>query len=223
MDRLLIVEGEEDQKFFDTVCRQIGDGVQVKVRVRGERGKQKAIEAFGSALTALTSASKDRVGLVVDADWPHINASDGFDNTRSAINEALQARSFTALSQLPGTSGFRSAANGRPNVTVGAWIMPDNKSGGCLEDFVAQVVGAAQHDRFRFAADWASRVADGQHGGPAFDFKRHHLSKAQMGTWLAWSDPPRMSLGAVASAETMLDPQQAVFQELILWLRHLYL
>jgi hypothetical protein len=101
--------------------------------------------------------------------------------------------------------------------------MPDNKSGGCLEDFVAKVVGAAQHDRFRFAADWASRVAAGQHGGPAFDSKRHHLSKAQMGTWLAWSDPPRMSLGAVASAETMLDPQQAVFQELILWLRHLYL
>lgn len=223
MDRLLFVEGEEDKKFFDAVCRQIGEGVQVKVHVREERGKPKAIDVFGSTLAALTPASKGRFGLGVDADWPHVNASDGFDNTRAAINAALQARSFTALSQFPGTSGFRSAANGRPNVTVGAWIMPDNKSGGCLEDFVAKGVAAAQHDRFRFAANCASRVADGQHGGPAFDFKRHHLSKAQMGTWLAWSDPPRMSLGAVASAETMLDPQQAVFQELILWLRHLYL
>jgi hypothetical protein len=222
MDRLLIVEGEEDEKFFSTVCRGIGYGVQVQVRINQTRGKQKAIDTFASTLKSLSVASDSRVGLVVDADQQAINSSDGFANTRTAINGHLTSLSFKALAQASGTSGFLADANAKPKVKVGAWIMPDNRSDGYLEHFVSQVVAAAEADRYRFAADLASRVADGKHNGPPFNFKPHHRPKAELGTWLAWSDPPRMSLGAVASAG-LLDQQHAQFQELMQWLRLLYL
>lgn len=224
MDRLLIVEGEEDEKFFKTICRDIGAGVQVNVRVQiqEKRGKPKAIETFGDQLAILSPASDARVGLVVDADQPAANATDGFINTRASINERLAAVSFNALTNASGTSGLLATSNARPRVKVGAWIMPDNKSDGYLEHFVSQVVAPTETDRHRFAAATAGKVAEGQHGGPAFSFKKHHLHKAELGTWLAWSDPPRMSLGAVASAG-MLDRHKPPFEDLMQWLRLLYL
>lgn len=223
MERLLIVEGEEDQKFFSTICREeIGAGVHVTVHVHEKRGKQKAIETFGDRLAMLSSASHLRVGLVVDADRQAINATDGFANTRKATNDRLAAAAFNPLTSGNGTSGLLATSNSRPRVKVGAWIMPDNKSDGYLEHFILKVVSDDERERFQFAAATAGKVGEQKHGGPAFPFKGHHLPKAELGTWLAWSDPPRMSLGAAASAG-MLDRQQPLFQELRQWLRLLYL
>jgi hypothetical protein len=224
MERVLIVEGEEDEKFFKTICREIGAGVQVNVRVQVQekRGKPKAIETFGDQLAILSAASDARVGLVVDADQQAVNATDGFVNTRATINERLAAGSFNPLTHVSGTSGLLSTSNSRPRVKLGAWIMPDNKSDGYLEHFISHVIADAESDRHQFAAATARKVADGQHGGPTFSFRKHHLPKAELGTWLAWSDPPRMSLGAVASAG-MLDRQKPPFQDLMQWLRLLYL
>lgn len=224
MERLLIVEGEEDEKFFSTICREVAAGVQVKVhvQVKEKRGKPKAIETFGDQLAILSAASDARVGIVVDADQQALNATDGFANTRKTINARLMAVAFNPLTVGSGTSGLLATSNSRPRVKVGAWIMPDNKSDGYLEQFVSQVIAPTESDRFRFAAGTADKVAEGQHGGPAFSFKKHHLPKAELGTWLAWSDPPRMSLGAVASSG-MLDQQKPPFLDLMQWLRLLYL
>lgn len=220
MQRLLIVEGEEDRKFFEAVFRVTGHAEQVDIR-HHPSGKSNAIQLFGARLELLTKASTARIGLAIDADDPALNASDGFVNTHSAVNQQLQQHRFNALARGAGTTGFVSKANHNSAVLAGLWVMPDNMSNGYLEDFANSVVAANERDRQSFAWKEAKSVLDKAHGGPNFSFKAHHLAKAAVGTWLAWSDPPRMNLGTAVS-RGLLDTQDAKFQSLIAWLSLLY-
>jgi hypothetical protein len=220
MDCLLIVEGEEDKTFFYFVLQALGMDKQVDIR-HDKSGKSNALNTFGAKLQQLTPASKSRIGLVVDADQYAVNPDGGFASSRTAINEKLQAGSFNALAQAAQTSGFIAQANGKPHVRAGAWVMPDNGSDGYLEHFASRVVSTGEEDRLRFAAGQAKAVGEGRHGGPAFAFKPHHLCKAEIGTWLAWSQRPRISLG-VAVREGLLDLQHPQFQNLTTWLKTLY-
>jgi hypothetical protein len=220
MERLLIVEGEEDKKFFEAVFRAIGRADEVAIR-HHPSGKANAISVFGASLDRLTRASKASVGLVVDADDPVLNATDGFLNTRRLVNQQLQQRLFSALTQGVGTSGLLATAPQFGAVRAGLWVMPDNKSNGYLEDFANAVVAQGEKDRQAFAATISTSVANGAHGGPTYTFKAHHLPKATIGTWLAWSDPPRMNLGTAVS-RGLLDIEHPRFQSLIAWLNLLY-
>lgn len=219
MDRMLIVEGEEDQKFFAAVFRSVGlPKIEIKYH---PSGKQNAIVTFAARLELLTKATHARIGIVLDADDPAVSAGAGAKATIQSINGELTKRSFNALTVAKGTSGLIATANALPAVRVGAWVMPDNHSNGLLENFVSEVVSAPHAHCFAFAAGKAADVLGMKHGGPKYSFKPHHLAKAAAGTWLAWTDPPRMSLGAAVSAG-VLDIEGANFQRLISWLETLY-
>jgi hypothetical protein len=220
MERLLIVEGEEDKKFFEAVFRAMDRADEVAIR-HHPSGKSNAISLFGAALERLTRASNASVGLVVDADDPALNATDGFLSTRRLVNKQLQLRHFAALTPGPGTSGLLAHAPQFGAVRAGLWVMPDNHSNGYLEDFANAVVAHSEKPRQTFASAISASVSNGGHGGPAYAFKAHHLSKATIGTWLAWSDPPRMNLGTAVS-RGLLDVEHARFQSLIAWLNLLY-
>lgn len=220
MQRLLVVEGEEDKKFFEAVFRSMGRADQVDIR-HHPSGKSNAILVFGARLDLLTRASKARVGLAIDADDPALNASDGFPNTRQSVNHQLQQRSFNALAMGAGTTGFLAAANHLSDVIAGLWVMPDNHANGYLEDFANSVAALSEQDQKSFASTVSTSVLSGSHGGPKFAFKAHHLPKATVGTWLAWSDPPRMNLGTAVS-RGLLDLQHPAFLSLIAWLNLLY-
>ena len=220
MHRLLIVEGEEDKKFFEAVLRAMSHADQVEIR-HHPSGKANAILVFGARLDLLTRASKARVGLAVDADDPVLNASDGFVNTQKSVNQQLQQRRFNGLVVGAGTSGFLSRTNQGSDVLTGLWVMPDNGSNGYLEDFANSVVAPSEQGRHSFAFKQSRAVLNASHGGPNFAFKAHHLPKAAVGTWLAWSDPPRMNLGTAVS-RGLLDIQHTKFQSLIAWLNLLY-
>ncbi len=220
MQRLLIVEGEEDRKFFEAVFRSIGQIGKVEIR-HHPSGKSNAIQTFGARLDLLTRASKDRIGLAVDADDPHLNASDGFENTLSSVNQQLHRLQFSPLTQGQGTSGFISKSSAFATSVAGLWVMPDNSSNGYLEDFASSVAVAAERDRALFAWGSAESVLNNAHGGPPFSFKTHHLVKAGIGTWFAWSDPPRMNLGTAVS-RGLLDLNHTNFQALKAWINLLY-
>jgi hypothetical protein len=220
MQRLLIVEGEEDKKFFEAVLRVSGHPEMVDIHFHPS-GKSNAIQVFAAKLELLTRASRARVGLAIDADDPDLNASDGFANTQKAVNQHLIARGFNALVTGAGTTGFLSRANSRPDLLTGLWVMPDNGSNGYLEDFARSVVATSEADRALYALNSTKSILENSHGGPRFSFKAHHLPKASIGAWLAWSDPPRMNLGTAVS-RGLLDIQAAKFQPLISWLNLLY-
>lgn len=227
-DRLLIVEGVEDQTFFAAVFRKLGMDDMANlhpttgtIRVPAERrGKGQAIKLFGSALFG-TEVTAKRVGLVVDADQQAVNTAEGFAATLSSINAELRRQSFGDLTQASPASGFFAQSANKPHVKAGAWVMPDNRADGDLEHFAGGVVATREAARFQYANARAREVGDKTHGGPEFAFRRHHQHKAALGTWLAWSDPPRMSLGTAVSWD-WLDIKHPQFQHLTTWLTTLY-
>lgn len=220
MQRLLIVEGEEDKKFFEAVFRVMGHPEEIEIRFHPS-GKSNAIQVFGARLDLVTQATKARIGLAIDADDPRLNASDGFANTHKAVNQQLQQRHFNALAIGTGTSGFLSKGNRYADVLTGLWVMPNNSANGYLEDFANSTVAASERDRQSYALKVTESVMRDTHGGPSFEIKEHHLAKAVVGTWFAWSDPPRMNLGTAVS-RGLVNIRDPKFQPLIAWLNLLY-
>ena len=81
----------------------------------------------------------------------------------------------------------------RPHARIGIWLMPDNRTAGRLEDFLARLIPAS--DACWSLAQDATRAAQGQ-GCRVAD----HL-KSSIHTWLAWQDTPGLSFGTALRAE----------------------
>ncbi len=223
MQRLLIVEGEEDQKFFEYVLALLEINARVThVKVESQRGKDKAITTFRDALSGLLTSAKAQIGLMVDADDFHVNQDSGFQKTQSKINQVLQGENFNALNVIPNSTGYKSLRNGFKDVKAGVWIMPNNKDDGYLEHFSIKIISESEEAQFKFAHDQTKKIMDKVHQGPDFSFKDHHFEKAAIGAWLAWSDPPRMGLGLALKEKKRLDINHVEFDHLKAWLHWLY-
>ena len=215
MSDLLFVEGEEDKKFFLSISRDGGIKIDVKC---DPRGKGNAINSFVSMLKLQTSASKNRIGLVVDADFPQNGG--GFAETQALINQRLQAINWSPLSQTK-YSGFKTTSSNASGTQAGVWIMPNNSDNGYAEAFVIQTIAQPQKMLAAYAFQQTAIAIAGGNGIPVLPTKPHHLDKARVGVWLAWSDPPRMSLGA-ANSNNLLDFNAGVGKNLSDWLTWLY-
>lgn len=215
VSNLLFVEGEEDKKLFLSVSRACGVEVDVKC---DPRGKGNAILSFIATLKLQTSASKNRVGLVVDADF--LQNGGGFAATQTLINQKLHGINWSPLSQTQ-YSGFRTTTNKGGELQAGIWIMPDNFNDGYLENLVIQSIALTQQPLSNYASQQTAVAIAGGTGIPAIPTKPHHLDKAKIGTWLAWNDPPRMSIGA-AHSNNLLKFTGGLGGDLSNWLKWLY-
>lgn len=213
---VLFVEGDEDRKLFLSISRSLNFKVEVKY---DPSGKGNAILGFIAALKLQTSASKTRIGLVVDADF--LQHGSGFVATQALINQKLQAIDWNPLS-LTQYSGFGTTSPKVKDVQAGVWVMPDNLSDGYVENFVIQSISASQQPLANYAFQQTVIADFGGNGIPPIPTKPHHMDKAKVGTWLAWNDPPRMSLGA-AHASHLLDFDAGLGGDLSDWLKWLYL
>lgn len=214
-DRLIVVEGEEDQKFFTVLARNLGLSA-VEIRCHPS-GKGNAIATFGAAVLKQTPASKSRVALVVDADYPA--GGTGFNATVRQINERLALASCAPLSNRIG-GGFSSAKAGSA-LRLGAWVMPNNADDGYCEHFAVDSISNLKRAEFNYAAKVCRDALSSSKSGYAFPVRSIHATKAEIGTWLAWQDPPRMSL-AKALTDDLLDQSKPNMRALASWLNWLF-
>lgn len=213
--KILFVEGEEDKKLFQSTSRSCGISLDVKC---DPSGKGNAVLSFVAALKLQTSASRNRIGLVVDADF--LQNGGGFLATQALINQKLKSINWSPLSQTP-YSGFKTTDNKNNGVQVGVWIMPDNLNDGYVENFVIQSISLDQQPLSNYAVQQTILAAAGGNGIPTIPTKPHHLDKAKIGTWLAWNNPPRMSIGA-AHSNNLLNFNAGIGSDLTNWLKWLY-
>jgi len=216
LSKILFVESEEDKKLFLSISRSWNLNVQVKC---DPSGKGNAIDGFIATLKLQTSASKNRIGLVVDADF--LQHGGGFLATQTLINKRLRDIHWCPLSQTQ-YSGFGATSTKIKDAQAGIWIMPDNCNDGYVENFVIQSISAQQQLLADYAAQQTAIAEAGGNGIPAIPTKPHHMDKAKVGTWLAWNDPPRMSLGA-AHSNNFLNFNTGLGGDLSSWLKWLYL
>lgn len=206
MSKLLVVEGVEDELLFKQILRNIGlNSVDVKSH---PSGKGNAISTFCSAVMLY-----DRVGLVVDADFPTYGG--GFSDTQKLINSDLNKINFGPLGALPG--GGLGCLKTRKR--QGVWIMPDNISDGYLENFLDSMIEPSLLGGYQYA-DQATRTALSASVG--FTAKTHHRCKSNFGAWLAWHDPPRMSF-AKAMSNCYFDKNSNSYKSITNWLKWIFL
>jgi len=98
----------------------------------------------------------------------------------------------------------------------GVWIMPDNKSGGMLENFCHTLVPAVSKGLWEFACQCAQNAK--AYGA---SYKVVHTDKAYMHTWLAWQDPPGERMGS-AITKQILRNETASAMSFVRWFRELY-
>jgi len=146
------------------------------------------------------------LGIMVDAD-------DKFDVRWARIREFCAPRFKDVPAQLPETGLVVSDDAGRK---FGAWIMPDNKSGGMLETFCRHLVPDSATQTWAHAEMSVQEAR--RRGAP---WRDTHREKAHIHTWLAWQDPPGERMG-IALTKKILDPTGSLAATFVSWFSSLY-
>ena len=97
----------------------------------------------------------------------------------------------------------------------GAWIMPNNKDAGMVENFCHDLIPAGDK-LWRFAQGCAINAKT-----RGASFREVHFHKAEMHTWLAWQDPPGERMGS-AITKKILNHDADAAKPFIDWFRNLY-
>lgn len=198
--RLLWVEGKDDSAVSRSLCaaHELPEFV-----VQAKNGVDEILDTF---FTRLRAPGADRFGVLVDANG---NAQARWDSIRGTLGEEGYREIPERLHQ-DGT--IVQGPRHRPR--FGARIMPDNRSPGAVEDFVAMLVPAGDALWVR-AGDAVDSIPNEHRRFPA-----GRRSKAHMHTWLAWQEQPGSPMGQ-AIGKGDLDAHAPAAQRFVAWLRRL--
>lgn len=169
----------------------------------GPQGK----DAVLSAIKATVKLNpREAVGFVVDAD-------DSAKRTWEAVASRLKGAKVPTPDGIP-EEGFIGRAD--PYGTrVGVWIMPDNRRGGELEDFL-QDLADDEHRLFRHAQGTTEEAKS-----RGATFPDHKTSKAVLHTWLAWQRNPGRPYGQAIESKYLRDDSEAAIA-FVGWFRQLF-
>jgi len=160
---------------------------------------------------AYISASLKRPGLA--ALGVVLDANESFEGRWERIRQLFRP-AFPRIPETLDQDGMITESDS--GLRLGVWIMPDNRSRGMLETFLAYLVPNDSEAVWQEAISASDRARNA--GAP---FKEIHADKARIHTWLAWQDPPGRPFGE-ALKNTCLDPsvpQAAAFAQ---WFITLY-
>jgi len=168
-------------------------------------GRDELLKLIGTAVKASTD---NAVGFVIDAD--HSSAA-----TWSSVQQHIQS-AIGAKFKLPKTFPVEGFVADLADLKsrVGVWIMPDNLSGGILEDFLQRLI--ADKDPLLPIAKKAT--SDAKKAGAKF--KAVAASKSVIHAWLAWQENPGCPFGTAIKAQ-YFDHQAKTAKAFIAWVRRL--
>ena len=202
--KILLVEGTDDEHVLKHICGNRGVGKLDDVKPLGS--VEKLLENLP---VQLKESDIEVLGVVLDADTD-------LAARWQSLRDRLIGAGYQRVPFAPAAQGTMIAAPPDSLLPrVGIWIMPDNQTGGILEDFLHFLVpaGSILFDHAR------SSVA----GIPAGElrFKQLDEPKALIHTWLAWQKEPGKPLGTAITAK-FLDANVAQVDGLVAWLNALF-
>jgi len=202
----LLVEGRDDQHSILHLLQRHGYNWN---DVNVNRPFIAPKEGFQELLVALPVAIKgpyERIGAVLDA---NANLAGRWAQIRDRLTST-----GVALPPTPDPAG--TIVTGiRPDSKVGVWLMPDNRTPGRLEDFLATLVPAGD-------PCWplAEEVVVEARGRGAKCKAGDHV-KSVIHTWLAWQEDPGLPFGTALRANVFThDTEDA--QRFVEWFQRLF-
>jgi hypothetical protein len=199
--RKLLVEGNDDQRVIWALCQQFH--IKESFDVIDCEGYEKLKEQIPQRLK---QSGIKTLGIIVDADTD-INAR--WQSIKNSITECQ----FEIPDQLPEKGLICQNADG---IRIGVWTMPDNKTDGMLEDFIAFLV--PEKDQLLPIADNVLLEMEQQHLNK---YSSYHKAKARIHTWLAWQEEPGTPLGQSITKKYLSTDKETCLR-LINWLNGLF-
>ena len=198
-DRVLLVEGRDDRHVVDHIRRRSRGESNFQIVEKG--GLDELMSSIGSELKV---PGRRAVGIMVDA-------NDDIEARWAAVADRLLRAGIETDDRGPGGTVIRAVP---PDPDVGVWIMPDNRSQGELEDFVAAMIP-------RDDSVWPLSKAyiDGIPAESRLFRSRKEL-RAKVHAWLAARERPRPMGLAIGAGD--LDVEVATCVELTTWLHRLF-
>lgn len=196
--RLLVVEGEGDKHVARHVAKRAGLNVS-SFDVVARNGVEKLIDSITNEIKV---SGRLVVGFVLDA-------NDELDNRWARIKRHFEQASLD-LPEKPRSSG--TIVDSVPR--VGVWLMPDNKSPGELEDFVAQMIPNGD-SVWPLAQQYIDRIPE-----PDRKFAATKTRRAEVYAWLAARENPGPMGAAIGKRDLTTDGM--VCRKFSQWLRRLF-
>lgn len=199
-DRILLVEGQDDEHVVLHLCRrhQMGPTFSIK--------DKEGFPNLRSSISSEIKASERRaVGILVDANG---NVNDRWQ----AITDQLWMANIKAPKS-PNSSGtIIEGQDGWPR--VGIWLMPDNNASGELENFVTQMIPAGDPVWPR-SQRYIDDIPEAER-----KFSESKTPRAKLHAWLAARKDPRKMGLAIGVCD--LDSNGPLCQDFLAWLTRLF-
>jgi hypothetical protein len=199
---ILLVEGRCDAGFLEALLKEF-KLPPIAVLTPTECGEHEDnIYAVSRRLPQLLLELADnqiqKLGVLVDADYTNRNG--GFAIRWKQLTAPLQREDYI-LPEKPPTEAYQGSVfqhrYGQP--PVGLWVMPNHQGDGMLEDFIQQAVASGtQQTLLAKATDCVDQLPK-----ELRRFSDFHHSKATLHTWLAWQNPPGLSLAVLPKKESL--------------------
>jgi len=202
--KVLLVEGIDDEKVFEHLCRNRGGPLIDTITVC--KNVEQLLKHFPIRLKQSDITS---LGVVVDADD---KPTSRWQSLRDRLSEAGY-KDIPDKPLLDGTILDRPSEGILPR--VGIWIMPDNRNTGILEDFLLFLVPDGSKLFTHVRSSVATIPPEERRFGPQAE------PKAIIHTWLAWQKDPGKPLGTAITAK-FLDPNVPQVDVLMSWLDRLF-
>jgi hypothetical protein len=217
--RILLVEGLSDESFYSAIIKKFSLNASVVAAAPGslnggKNSKNGAINLLEGLLQDLFDGNRERIALVVDADWATFNQGfAGFENTVKHVVEKIKPLGYIEKHEVLKGGGLVFEHNdGLP--PFGLWVMPNNNDQGALEDWIKTTIVSTEKALFNKAVSTVAALDDKK-------FKPHQQSKAELATWLAWQKKPGEGLYYLLEAD-LLDSQSHELLRFVSWLKYLF-
>ena len=200
--RLVMVEGPDDQ---GVVVAFLNHGLADRgIFVSAEGG----YESLSNTLDALLVPGivQEIVGVVVDADLD-------VQSRWASLRDRLVKAGYAGVPDDPDPDGTIVEAEDLPK--LGVWLMPDNLTGGMIEDFMTFLIPAGDA-----LFEHAKTVIAGLPATPA-RFPANRSTKALIHTWLAWQVEPGKPMGQ-AITKKFFAAEGPQFDSFLSWMKRLF-
>ena len=217
--RILLVEGPDDQHVMWNLfeVRAIPETFKVecpKEQDPEDSDRQQTVGGdailLGSLRTWLKEADLECLAVIVDANGK------GPQARWQSIRDRLTHAGYTGIPIEHSERGTIVELSLRPrtprSIRFGAWIMPDNRSEGMLEDFVASLI-RDQDSMLPLVDGFLDSIpADQRRFSPA------HQPKARIHAWLAVSERPGRPMGQAIKADKYINVHDPSVQPFLDWI-----
>ncbi len=217
---LLIVEGISDKDFIQSFLEYEGLNINLDIRVVtapdvdnaiSHTTKQAVIRALDAVIRQLNDGSYERIGVLLDMDYPHESAIPIKQLNVQQLAAKLGEHDFVQTSQLSDDKGI-FFANTDFTHPIGVWLMPDNNNEGYLEHWIENVIKDKAVSHYDKAEQFIASFEKAH-------FKPHNLAKAKIYTWLAIQSKPCIDLSRSLSPKyNLLDKNSTSYQNFKAWL-----